>query len=691
MKKLRDHKNWNSVGLKMFVIVFAAVVTLSAVLGFSSYRASRDIIREQVASASTQAVEQAADKLDFLLEQYEASSRQLAVDQTLRSDLETVTQPGIGTVAKTQAEDRIRKKLDGLKGTDNRLQGVRLVAKGLEDVKSYKSSGVSSIRSDEAVEGRVKAVLEAEGEPVWFPALQKGFFDAYTEPTITMARLLRNMNHPEAEYILLFEIKAQALGDILGNLQIGKSGQVRVLTADNQIVHAVDPTLLETESVIKVDAQLAETGESSFQAVDEQGVQQLVVFRPLKTVDWRIVGYAPESDFLSAADRLLVVMGFVLLGAVVVAVLIGYLLVRMVGRPLEKLCRLMEEGERGNLQVRTRFKGKDEIGRLGHSFNRMLEQISKLVERTSVSAVELLATAENLTKASRDTSQTAAEIAQATGEIAAGAESLAAEAEKGTETAERIGDQMGRVARLNAAMDASAGRVIEVSHKGEAYMEQLVEKTESVSHMTTLLEENSDKLSQSTRSIRSILAPMVEMTKQTNILSLNASIEASRAGSAGKGFMVIAGEIRELAAASGESIQTVSAITEEIQEAIGQTVEVLTGISPLFAAQTEAVKEAAGIFQNVKGEMERFVTEIRSSSASVQELLHSQSILQDFVDTVSSVVEQTNASTEEVASMSQEQHRVSAGLVDLSARLEDLATQLQRSLSAFQGEGVANS
>ncbi|MFR9711687.1 methyl-accepting chemotaxis protein [Paenibacillus sp. MB22_1] len=546
------------------------------------------------------------------------------------------------------------------------------------------------MRTDEAVEIRVREVLEATGEPVWFPALQKGFFNAYTEPTITMARLLRNINHPEAEYILLFEIKAQALGDILGNLQIGKTGQVRVLTADNRIVHANDPALLETESVIKVEARQAESGESSFQAADEQGIQQLVVFRPLQTVNWRIVGYAPENDFLSATDRLLVVMLFVLLGAVVVAALIGYFLVRMVGRPLEKLCRLMEEGERGNLQVRTHFKGNDEIGRLGHSFNRMLEQISRLVERTNESAVELLATAENLTRASRDTSQTAAEIAQATGEIAAGAESLAVEADKGTETAEQIGDQMSRVARLNAAMDESAGRVIEVSRNGEAHMEELVEKTEAVSQMTALLEENSAKLSRSTQSIRSILAPMVEMTKQTNILSLNASIEASRAGAAGKGFMVIAGEIRELAAASGESIQTVSAITEEIQEAIGQTVEVLTGIAPLFAAQTEAVKEAAGIFQNVKGEMEQFVTEIRSSSASVQELLQSQATLQDFVDTVSSVVQQTSASTEEVASMSQEQHRVSAELVELSARLEELAGQLQRSLSAFQGEGAAS-
>ncbi|RUT48382.1 methyl-accepting chemotaxis protein [Paenibacillus anaericanus] len=677
---------FKSVGMKLFFIIFGAIVLLSVVLGLSSYVMSKEIIRGQVGMASSQAIEQAADKLDFLFTQYESISRQLAVDQTLKSDLEIVNKENVDTVTKNQAESRINKRLDSLRASDDRLLAVRLVSKSMEDVKSYKSTGIAAIRTDEVVEGRVKSVLDASGEPVWLPALSKGFFDAYTEPTVTMGRLLRNMKNPDAEYILLIEIKERSLGSLLSNLKIGNSGEVRILTADNKIVHAPDVELLESESFIGLDDSVLKSEQSSFSREDEQGVKQLVVYQPLLTGDWRIIGYAPESDFLSAADKLIYVMLIVLLLAIIVALLIGYSLVRMIGKPLEKLCRLMEEGERGNLKVRAHFKGRDEIGRLGHSFNKMLEQISLLVDRTNHSTLELLTTAENLAKASKDTSQTAGEISGATLEIAKGAASLANEAERGTELVEDIGTQMNKVVEMNDTMNQSVERVIEVSYQGKEYMEQLVSKTEAVTRMTGLIEENSDKLSKSTYSIRNILAPMVEMTKQTNILSLNASIEAARAGAAGKGFMVIAEEIRKLAVQSNNSIQTVSMITEEIQEAIQNTVNVLLSISPMFDEQLNSVNEVSSIFQNVTGEMENFVGDIQSSSTSVHELLASQVSLGEFIMNVSSVVQQSNASTEEVASMSSDQYKVSEELVALSNRLEELAESLNQSLNAFHIE-----
>ncbi|WP_055106726.1 methyl-accepting chemotaxis protein [Paenibacillus ihumii] len=672
-----------SVGVKIFIVLFATVVLLSAVLGISSYLMSKQIIRGQVGLASSQAIEQAADKLDLLLAEYEAISRQLAVDQMLRADLETVIRPNVDIIKKTEAETRIRSKLDAMRGSDDRLVGIRLISPGNLS-NTYASSGASAPSSEASVKARITAIQSAQGKPVWIPGLKKGFFETYARPSVTMGRLLQNLKFPEAEYILLIEIKDEALLQTLSNLKIGRSGEVRILTADNTIVHAPDQELIEAKSHIGLDEGQLQSTEPFFTTRDEAGVKQLVVYRQLQSVDWRIIGYAPESDFLRAADKLIWITVFVLLLAILVALTLGYYLFRMVGKPLSKLCLLMEEGERGNLRVRTNFTSRDEIGRLGQSFNRMLEQISLLVSRTNTSAGELLTTAEHLAKASRDTSQFAGEIASATGEIAAGAANLAVEAEKGVDIAGGIGRQMGKVMSLNSAMDISAGRVIEVSRQGREYMDNLVEKTESVSRMTGLIEENSAKLSQSTHSIRNILKPMVEMTKQTNILSLNASIEASRVGAAGKGFMVIAEEIRKLAAGSNDAIQTVSAMTEEIQQAIEETVNVLMQVTPLFGEQLLSVKEASMIFQKVSEEMARFVTDIQSSSASVHELRASQQVLSEFIASVSSVVQQTTASTEEVASMSSEQFRVSEALVGLSNRLEGLSETLKQSLGSFQ-------
>ncbi|WP_334077489.1 methyl-accepting chemotaxis protein [Paenibacillus sanfengchensis] len=673
---------FKSVGMKLFVMVFGVIMILSAILGLSSYVMSKEIIRGQVGSAASQAIEQAADKLDFLFSGYESISRQMAVDQILKEDLETVTRQDVDIIRKTEAETRIKNKLNAMKGSDERLIGIRLVNKDFSN--NYATSGASGTQRNDGVESRIAAIAQAAGKPVWIPGLKKGFFDTSNEPTITMGRVLKNLNHPEAEFVLLIEIKSAALTETLANLKLGDSGQTNVLTPDNTIVHASRPELIETKSALDLAEAQFSGSSASFAASDEHGIRQLVVYKQLETAPWRLIGYAPESDFLSAADKLLYVSLFVMGLAIMVALGIGYYLFRNVGKPLQKLSRLMEEGERGNLKVRANFKGRDEIGRLGQSFNKMLEQISWLVERIQRSTQELWLTADTLAQASRNTATTAGEIAAATEEIAQGSSSLAEEAEKGNSLTDEIGMKMAQVIHLTELMDTSAGRIVQVSEQGQENMGRLVEKTEDVSRMTARVEENSGKLSQITLSIRGILQPMIEMTRQTQILSLNATIEASRAGAAGKGFSVIAEQIRKLSVQSNDSIRNVSAMTEEIQSAIENTVNVLQEITPKFREQLESVTSASSIFRGVGREMDGFARELQSASASVGELMGAQLALRDFVANVSSVVQQSGASTEEVASMASGQYRVSEELVGLSRRLKELSESLKQSLNVFE-------
>lgn len=682
MNKLKQIQ-LKSVSMKLFVTVFCSIVILSSILGLTSYQISKRIIMDQVGATSSQAIEQAADKIDFLFAEYESLSRQLSVDQTLKTDLELINKAGISTFDSTQAADQIKSKLNSIAGSDERLFGVRLVPLSLIDADAYRTTGLVSIRSDEKIGQKIDEIVEAKGKPVWFPSLKKGFFEVYTEPTITMARLLRNLQHPEAEYILLVEIKSQAIGDILSNLQIGEAGEIRIVTADHQIVHAKDPSVLESLSFIQVSNDVLEKNSKSFEMNDEQGMKQMVVFQPLSTTNWTIMGFAPVNDFVKATNQLLYITFVVVIVAICIALLIGYYVVFMVGRPLNKLCNLMEEGEQGNLQVRTNFRSNDEIGRLGQSFNRMMEQISSLVEQTNISAREVLMTAEELAKASKGTSLSAAEISAAMQDISAGSTDLAMEAEHGNRLVDSMGQKMDLVTVSNQSMDAAAERVIRVSAQGSRYMEELVEQTAITSRMTVLLEENSGKLTTSTQQVQNILKPMIEMTKQTNILSINASIEASRAGIAGKGFMVIADEIRGLATQSADSIQFVSNITEQIQDNIRNTVKVLNDVAPLFDLQKASVLEASMFFQSVRNEMNALLTSVRESSDLVKELLRSQQTLGSTIANVSAVGEQASASTEEVASMTTDQFKVSEQLVVLSNQLARLAEALKQSLVAF--------
>ncbi|QUL56677.1 methyl-accepting chemotaxis protein [Paenibacillus tritici] len=704
--KRRRKLNVRSVGFKLFVILFCTIVLLSSVLGLTSYYAAKRIITDEVAAASSQSIVQAADKLDFLFAEYEALSRQFAVDSVLKVDMEAVNNPAAGTVAKAAAEDRIRRKLDSVRGSDERLLGVRLVSRSMVDAESYKSTGISGVRSDEGILARMKEIDNGKGEPVWFPVRAKGFFDAYSESSLTMGRLLRNIQNPAAEYYMLIEVKGSALTGVLSNLHIGLAGEIRILDPSGRVAYGADNALLGQPSYIhtaemktggqeqsgRLKDEKRQSGTSkaggpvhSFTTGDELGTPQLVVYQPLATADWTLLGYAPVSDFTKSADRLLYITFLVVLAAALIALVIGYVLVRLIGRPLGKLARLMEEGEQGNLQVRTDFKGRDEIGRLGHSFNRMMEQISLLAGRSSSSAAEVLATSEQLVAASGAISGQASEVAAATGEIAGGAASLAAEAESSNAKVERMRDKANEVAGTNAVMAASAGKVMEASDQGAERMKKLVAQSESVLKMMDLIQENSAMLRDSTVLIRSILSPMIAMNKQTNILALNASIEAARAGAAGRGFIVIADEIRGLANQSSQSIASVSRITEEISSHIENTVQIVGEAAPQFGSQIVSVREASLIFQSVRTEMEVFSGYLSQSSTAVAELTEYQQQLGQSMASVISVVQQTSASTEEVASMSSQQFLVSRELVALSGKLETLAENLKQSMRSFGG------
>jgi len=398
---------------------------------------------------------------------------------------------------------------------------------------------------------------------------------------------------------------------------------------------------------------------------------------------WQLVGNIPVSFLVKDAKAISNLTWLMSLIAALIAGGIGAIVMLSVGRPLSQLRTLMNEGERGNLTVRSTIRKKDEIGQVSDSFNRMMEEITGLVRQTNLSAQEVLATAASLSDASRKTAGAAKEIAVATEEIANGATNLAVEAEKGSDLTVQIGTQVQSVIDANVEMGQSANEVEEAGRTGSVYMDNLIQKTGQTEEMTRSMVEKVDKLQESTGSIRKILDVLGNITKQTNILSLNATIEAARAGAAGKGFMVVADEIRKLADQSRESISVVGGIVEKISSEIEETVSVLSEAYPIFQEQIDSVREANQIFVTVQDNMSGFINRLSSGTDSVRQLEGAQSTLALAMSNVSAVAEEASATSEEVASLSNEQLSISDGLVQLSSNLEAVSGKLRESLSRF--------
>src|SRR5690606_3561149 len=187
--------------------------------------------------------------------------------------------------------------------------------------------------------------------------------------------------------------------------------------------------------------------------------------------------------------------------------------------------------------------------------------------------------------------------------------------------------QLEHVVEANRTMGEVASDVHKESEQGTGYMSQLTDKTKQTEEMTRRMTQKVDQHKESTASIRNLLDMLTQTTQQTNILALNASIEASRSGEAGRGFMVIAAEIRKLADQSRESIDVVAEMTEDIQNGIDETVEVMSEAYPLFQEQIASVKDADTIFNSVRERMIGLVQQADQVTEAIEQLEKAQHVL----------------------------------------------------------------
>jgi len=666
-----------SVGMKLFLIFLVSILFFVLVVGFTSFNISRGVLQNKVVDASEQTIVQAGQKMDLLYGVYEDLSMQILLDEELKKLLIEMENISKGSYDYLQLRQKIGDKLNVYSYSNKTIKAIHLLRSTGEPIGS---SGSSFNKETVGQEDWFKKVADNNGKATWLESKAKGYADG-SGSTFALGRVLKNTTTNASQAVLLLEISLDSIDKELDEIRMGEEGQTLILSTDFNVIFAKDRATLGQKTTVDVNKdQFVEDSNNTMTAKQDM---QIVYYQSPKT-EWFLVGVMPVEELVKDAEAIWNVTIIMAVVAAVIAVVIGIFVAKMIGSPVVALRNLMKEGERGNLTVRMKVKSQDEIGQLGQSFNEMMEKITQLVQQTNQSAQEVLATAAELSDASKKTAVSAKEIAVATEEIASGASSLAVESERGNELTHNISMQMKTVIEANTVMGAAASTVQQSSEQGIHYMSELIGKTNATEAMTRDMVEKVDNLKESTRSIRKILDVLNNLTKQTNILSLNATIEAARAGAAGKGFMVVADEIRKLADQSRQSIAIVGQVTETIQKEIDETVNALSNAYPIFQEQIQSVKEADAIFKEVQSHMNGFVVQLSEVTDSIDNLNSSQVVLSDAMSNVSAVAEESSATSQEVASLSAEQLNISSGLVRLSETLEQLSNSLQDSLSKFE-------
>ncbi len=342
-----------------------------------------------------------------------------------------------------------------------------------------------------------------------------------------------------------------------------------------------------------------------------------------------------DEQLISDARTSLFWLAVVSIGMLIVGTLIAYLTMRGIVEGTQVLIHRVEEMSLGtsDLTVRIPVETRDEMGRLAEGINKMIAKIQSIVLKVRESSIQLLSTASEIAATAREQEATVQGFSSSTTQVAAAVREI-------TATSKELSGAMNEVnERANqAAMLANTGRSRLVSM--EATMNHLVESTASISSKLAMIREKADNITM-------VVTTITKVADQTNLLSINAAIEAEKAGEYGRGFLVVAREIRRLADQTAVATLDIENMVRHMQEAVTSGVMQMDKFS-------EEVRSGVGKVAEINGQTGKIIEEVHGLTArycEVNEGMKNQAIgaeqINEAMASMASNIRQTAASLEE--------------------------------------------
>ena len=442
--------------------------------------------------------------------------------------------------------------------------------------------------------------------------------------------------------------------DNLKRFRIGQTGSLALL--DEQKRWLVPPAGVQTlDQAVPVMLDLAKTpGKGRFWSDKNEDFYSVAV--PFDGGPWSVIASMPKAEIRAVTWEvgIRLVIGSVL--AMLLAVGATVWLLRSKLAPLSDLVRQAEALGAGDLSARLNVSSHDEIGQLARSFNQMGEALSTMVSHIRKAAEEVNSRAQALSGLSGGAYEG---MEQQSGEIT----SMAGAVEEFSATSLNIADNMGSTERL-AQENAQQTRI------GRNSMQ---EASSSLEHIATALNSTAtviNTLGQRSQEIGGIVGVITSIAEQTNLLALNAAIEAARAGEQGRGFAVVADEVRNLASRTREATDEISGMIQSIQQETGNAISTMERGNVLMQE---------GLSRNA---------DVASALARIDE--QSRSAGQQFAAITTATQEQSSTATllssnlQSIALANSEQREVVSNLAITAKELETLAAGLRHEVDRFR-------
>lgn len=387
-----------------------------------------------------------------------------------------------------------------------------------------------------------------------------------------------------------------------------------------------------------------------------------------------------KNIFKSVVNLQIIISVIGLLVSIVIGLAVSFSIIR----PLQQLRNTTNLLAEGDLNARVKIQTKDEVAAVGLAFNTAIDELKKMVTETATGAVNITTASNSLFDATNETSKSLGELNLLVTDLANGATTQTHTVDSTIKIFQKVTEEVNSVAGATTQLiEGNCKEASLAALQGEKAAADMTEVIDNLVQTVTIIAKMVQELAEDSQKIKQFTGVIHEISERTNLLSLNASIEAARAGAQGRGFAVVANNIRQLANQAQESVYLIETVIGEIDRKSQHAILTVENGTEQVTKGRGTLLETANLFKNLVSQVDTIVRKISEiTKTATQMAFRNKEAIEAMAD-ISRISEDNMAAVEEVSATFEEQYALTRVVSDAARQLQIMAEQMKAASSKF--------
>ncbi|MDD6291733.1 MAG: methyl-accepting chemotaxis protein [Lachnospiraceae bacterium] len=498
-------------------------------------------------------------------------------------------------------------------------------------------------------------------------------------------RIAKKMNDQPA--IMIVNISADFVRSTMLSLDPGKGGYVAMVTTDGKEFYADEATRPKSNLIYGTDfyqKAMESKEQTGNQMIQLNGEEYMFVYSKLSTGNIMMTALIPSARLIEKSAEIKQLTMILTIICILIALVLGTLISRQMTGTIQYILRQLRKVSKGDLTVSLKGKHRDEFGLLCDGVNDTVDHMKALIRDVNAVSEQVGVAAVHLAETSGTFMETSQNIQDAVIEIESGVNKLDTGSDNCLNQMDSLSGKITNVSSNADELEKLTNEAGETISAGISSVQTLTKSSEETVTITRNVIESIQELEEQSRSISNIVSAINDIAEQTNLLSLNASIEAARAGEAGRGFSVVAEEIRKLADQCLASAGQISHIVDDIVTRTGNVVSIARKAEEAVASQSSVVETTTDSFRQIDQLVAQLIQALQIISNNVQEMNGARNETLSAIESISDASSQTAECSTSVHTAAGTQMEAVKNLDEASRSLTEKAEKLLDALATFQ-------